>query len=111
MMICLLNTIVDSPARFSNRNTPNGPIAINEIESVYEWLMEEVAGIENAVPEHEDNNSALHDIKKNKHDWVHQILCIEQLQWNQPAAPYRKIPSTDLLSFVSEDVGPPPRNS
>ncbi len=62
LFIAFLNTVIDAP-----NNIPNA--GFNEMESIYEWVAEDLMDIENAVPEQED---ADHDqrIQKKSVDWI-----------------------------------------
>lgn len=109
MMICLFNTILDSPARFTMLHTKSGPVAVNEIESIYEWLAEEVADIENAVPEQEDHNNDIGSFKKDKYDWTSQFETpVGQLQIKPPFVSYVQKPPAGLPSYILENNYPPP---
>lgn len=105
LIVCLINTIVDSPARY---RTMDGQTAYNEIESIYEWLVEEVADREDAVPEQEDHNTDFNNIKKDKYDWAHQPDILEPLQVILPAACFTQKPLQQFPAPFSDTVYPPP---
>jgi hypothetical protein len=105
LVVCLINTIVDSPARY---RTIDGQLAYNEIESIYEWLVEEVADWEDAVPEQEDNNTEFNNIKKDKYDWAYQPDIGAPLQVMLPAVSFIQKQSYYFPSPVSDAIYPPP---
>lgn len=50
----VLNLSVDAPDLYDNVVPED--LSYNDIESVVEWVAEEVCAIENAIPEHDDND-------------------------------------------------------
>lgn len=51
----ILNLSVDAPD--FHQNTVAEDLSFNDIESVVEWLLEDVCEIENAIPEYDDDDS------------------------------------------------------
>lgn len=66
--ICLFNSIIDMP---NNDFIQMTQVEFNEIETVAEWVLEEVADIENAVPEQEEEDHQ-QSFLKDKQDWLAQ---------------------------------------
>lgn len=60
MAIWVVNFSVDPPDTLLNETLSNNPkqenLHFNEMESVYEWVVEKVLGFEHAVPEGQDND-------------------------------------------------------
>jgi hypothetical protein len=68
----LFNTLIDA----GDRPRPLSHLAYNEMESITEWVLEDVLGMPNAVPEDEDNDTE----KKSRQfqDWEDYFPLIPQ---------------------------------
>ena len=67
VLVCLINTVLDTGG-FSKNLSAGEDLTVNDLESIYEWVLEDILDIEDAIPETDD-----HDIEKkqNPHsDWV-----------------------------------------
>jgi hypothetical protein len=62
LLVAFLNTVIDAPG---NRFL----VSFNEMESIYEWVAEDVLDIENAVPEWPDTDNDEQAQKKSV-DWI-----------------------------------------
>lgn len=70
VLVCLFNSLIDMPNNdFVQIN--HSQDQLNEIETVAEWLLEEIANIENAVPEQEEEDHQ-QSFLKDKPDWLAQ---------------------------------------
>jgi hypothetical protein len=103
-----LNFCVDTPDALPDRVAED--LSFNDIESFYEFVLEGVAGMDNAVQEHEerdDDTGGIQHLKK----WY--LACAEPLSNKNTGTPFNSYAPPHVALHVNavaiEVAGPPPR--
>lgn len=107
--VVILNLSVDAPDLYDNAVPED--LSYNDVESVIEWALEDVLNIENAIPEHDDDDQN-NPLKVEKHfelfnEPLHAALV--HLLVESPFKPLRNFvdPAFHPQSISDELVEPP----
>lgn len=82
------------PADFANNNG-KAMLNLNEYESIYEWVAEEVLQIKNAVPEEKDKHGNEHSILK-KHAPVYVTIRLQKSKLQYIEGTHAPLPATEI---------------
>ena len=114
MAVHIINVSIDTPDSYSLQlmsGEQQKALSVNKIESFSELVLEDWLGFTNALPENNDPEDNLEEIKIEQDYFFYPgfALAFAPLYWHLPNQAVLRKPTARILMLVQEITPPPPK--